>query len=252
MKNFIFMILCYSFCGYAQNSDAKFRFNLSGGMAYDVTGSSGDEKSMIDFGFDPQKVKDATNDFRLGLQGNADIHYLFNEYFGIGAKYSFYINGVELSKSVNIPAASGYEGGDMKITERDYVNYIGPSLHFRSLLRNPAFAVSATLSGGYTYFRGEMKYINANPFPGFIYSQTIPVIAYKGKFGTYNGVGLEYFFKEKLAIGFDLNYLYTSFDRMHFKSYFFNSHTPVDLDLKLDEAAVISRFDFSIGIKVYL
>jgi hypothetical protein len=243
MKNlfFILLFLCCFFNGYAQKSDAKFRFNLSGGIAYDVTSSSDDEKTMIDLGFNRKEVKKLVNDLRLGVQGNADVHYLFNEHFGVGVKYSFYMNDGELSRQVSLLPTTGYDSYDIKIEEKDYLNYIGPSAHFRTLLGNSAFTLSTTLSVGYVYLRSEMP--ESTLFES-------PVIAHRGRIGTYNGVGLEYSLNKKLAIGVDLNYLYTSFDRMYYKTSLYG--TLVDFDLELDKTAVISRFDLSIGIKVYL
>jgi hypothetical protein len=253
MKKLIFIfafILCF-IGGYAQEEGAKWRINLSGGIGYDIEDTSEDEQSMIDMGFDSKKVKDLVNDFKLGMQGSGDIHYLLNKNWGVGLKYIFYTNKGEISETKTLPLVSGYGNIELNITETDYLNYVGPSIHVRTSTGIPNLAISATFSGGYTYLRSQMKYLGVKSgFSGNSSNEVLPVIAHRGRFGGYAELGLEYFLTEKLSLGFDFGYFYTSFDKMYYKTYLYGD--PVEYDIKLDKLAIISRLDFSLGIKIYL
>jgi opacity protein-like surface antigen len=265
MKKLIF-IFAFFLCfmgGYAQNEFAKWRINLSGGIGYDVENTSEDEKQMTDLGFNPKKVNSLVDDLKLGGQGNADVHYLLNKNFGIGLKYIFFQNDGKIEEIKHLPLASGYGAVAVGAKEKDIIHYVGPSLHLRSDLGDSRFAVSATLSGGYTHYTSDTKVYQASATnyiigedPQFIYNPSNPQYSETifnisgGTFGLSAGVGLEYFITNQIALGVDIGYFYSSLNDITIKNYLGQKISLKELNNGKD--VVISRLDFSLGIKLYL
>ncbi|MDR3060870.1 MAG: outer membrane beta-barrel protein [Dysgonamonadaceae bacterium] len=272
---FLFLLLI-SFCSvYAQTepkeSYQKWRLGISGGMGYRTIDTSEDERKLTDMGFNAQKVNDCYNDLKWGIQGNTDIHYLFHPNFGIGIKYAFfYTDGkFEESSSFNIPLSSGFGQMYLKMDEKDYFNYIGPSLHARSLIGESKFAVSGSLSGGYSHYRSNYEatllVVQGHPIDpefGLVESKETQLTGSYERFimkghslGLYAGAGLEYFFNRRVALGFDCGYFYSSLNDVTLTMKM-DDKTTVSKKVKLKEfmgkKENLSRMDFSLGLKIYL
>jgi opacity protein-like surface antigen len=272
MKYLFFIILFIHSCfyGYAQQMDSKWRFNLSGGMGYRTIDTSKDEKELTDMGFSAQSVSDCYNDLKWGIQGNTDVHYLFRPNFGIGIKYAFFYTDGKFGETVfSPPPSSGYSAIGLEMNEKDYLNYVGPSLHIRSFLGKSKFAVSTTLSGGYIHYRSNSEgamatmqgYHNPNSGPVMVEDPVHPVysaqqFAIRGNtFGMYGSAGLEYFFSKRIALGLDLGYFYSSLNDVTLTKKVDNNTTilqKVKLKDITGKKENLSRIDFSLGIKIYL
>jgi hypothetical protein len=271
LRFLMIMFSCCFFSSYAQVKN-KWRVNLSGGMGYRTIDTSEDEKKLIDMGFSKQSVNSCYNDLKWGLQGNGDVHYLFHPNFGIGIKYAFfYADGKfdEISSLV-IPNSSGYGKFGLYIDEKDYLNYVGPSLHVRSFLEKSKFAVSATFSGGFSRYRSDYEeavveargYFNPSSELALIehnpttLSEFVQQFIMRGNsFGMYGSAGLEYFFNKRIALGLDLGYFYSSLNDVTLTTKMDNDVT-VSQKVKLTDMSGkkenLSRIDFSLGIKIYL
>lgn len=266
---FILLLVCCFLPGHAQTArESKWRLNLSGGMGYRVVDTSEDESKLVDMGFNTQKIKDCYNDLKWGVQGNSDIHYLFHPNFGIGIKYAFFYTDGKFDESYTFPLASGYGSIALKMKEKDYLNYIGPSLHARSFLEKSKFAVSATLSGGYAQYKSDSE-ATLSTKEAYIFSEGMleeinrirlsanqELFIIRGNsFGMYAGAGLEYFFNKQLALGFDFGYFYSSMNDVTLTTKMDNN-TTISQKVKLKningKAENLSRIDFLLGIKIYL
>jgi hypothetical protein len=255
MKANCFVIILLTFCifsGYAQTKELKWRFNFSGGMGYQNANTSKYEKDLIDAGFKEQKVKDLYNDFKWGAQGNADVHYLVNKNFGIGCKYIFFTTDGKIEETWKMPHTSGYSDLTVNFKNRDYVNYVGTSVHVRTFLNdNKTLLLSATLSGGYTHYRSHFE-LKRNQPPTTLYNLRLVV---GGKtFGTYTGAGLEHFLNKQISIGLDAGYFYSALSKITLERKIDKIKISQEINLKELNGTKenISRFDFSLGIKFYL
>jgi opacity protein-like surface antigen len=256
------LIFAFIFClisGYAQGYFAKWRINLSGGIGYDVENTSEDEKQMLDLGFSRSKVTNLIDDLKLGGQGNTDVHYLLNKNFGIGLKYIFFKNDGKITETYLFTSSSGYDMIQISAKQKDIINYVGPSIHLRTALRDSKFAISTTLSGGYTYYKSDEDayIITATGLPTEFISleqgtQTsldrVELTPSGSVFGMSAGVGLEYFITQQIAVGVDVGYFYSSLNNIKI------DYMGQELTLKQmnnGKDAIISRLDFSLGIKCY-
>ena len=263
------IFICCFWDSYAQVEN-KWRINLSGGMGYRTINTSEDEKKLMDMGFSEQSVNSCYNDLKWGLQGNGDIHYLFHPNFGVGIKYAFfYADGkFEEISLYSLPSTSEYNLIGLYMDEKDYLNYVGPSLHVRSFLGKSKFAVSATLSGGYIHYRSDYEEALATK-QEYSYSEynmmaenpilptysTRQFIIRGNSFGMYGSAGLEYFLNQRIALGLDLGYFYASLNDVSLTTKVGNNRT-VSQKVKLTDISGkkenLSRIDFSLGIKIYL
>ena len=250
-----FLISIFICCFWDSNAQVenKWRINLSGGMGYRTTNTSEDEEKLTDMGFSEQSVNSCYNDLKWGLQGNGDIHYLFHPNFGVGIKYAFfYVDGkFDETSSLILPSISGYGPIHLYMAEKDYLNYVGPSLHIRSFLEKSIFAISATLSAGYSHYRSNNEESVGTEFG----SNKQQFIIKGNSFGMYGSAGLEYFLNKRIALGLDLGYFYSSLNDISLTTEVDNN-TTVSKKVKLTDIngkkENLSRLDFSLGIKIYL
>ena len=242
MKNYLFILFFIGcFCSsYAQNDElngSKWRLNIAGGLGYITTGIS--KKNTMIYGSNGEKVNDMYDDLKKGVQGHADIHYLFNKNVGLGMKYAFFTTNGSMTQKSHFYT--------LEFKETDYVNFIGPSLHLRSFIGDSRWAFSVTLSGGYAHFRGESEiyksYFDNFPYPGE------RVLATGGTFGVSGGFGLEYRLNKYIALGFDMGYFRLSFGHLKVRTNYENDQKLEDFVNSGDND--YSRLDYSLGIKVY-
>jgi opacity protein-like surface antigen len=266
----VFFIFTAIFCfisGYAQEPASKWRFNFAEGMGYDIEKTSDNEMRLINLGFNSQKAKKYGNDLKWGFQGNADIHYFLDKNFGIGLKYAY----CQLSGKLDDQFTQSIDGENEKISQsfafdKDYINYIGPSLHLRSFLGNPKITISFTASGGYTHVKSDSEFIRIiinnyyrDPDPGYVVFrqeedegmwlyESLPIHMTANAFGLDTGIGLEYSINKQIAIGIDAGYFYSSLNKVKIKG--------INKGINLKDLTVkgrnLSRLDFSLGIKIYL
>ena len=254
MKSYILIIyLTFCFCvGYAQNNVpdvCKWRLNVSGGIGYYTANTSNDEKVLKNMGYDEKKVKHLFQDYKTGILGNVDFHYLLNENIGLGIRYAFFTTSGSLNQDFNnLPASMGISVmPGFKAT--DYIHFAGPSLHAR-LLIGTRWIFSFCLSGGYAYYRGEFEEIS-NVFSLLPYTH-IPFRALTTghAFGFSGGLGLEYFLNRRIALGLGIDYSHLSLSNLKVKT----NMEWINQDLKdiiNGENYDYSRLEFSLGVKIY-
>ncbi len=256
------LLLCPFMTIFGQQSDEfqpKWRLNISGGLAYMLSGTQDAENTMVDWGFSQSAAKDYYNDIKLGWQGNADVHYMLNTYLGIGVKYSYFKtkNSKTDSYGVSLPTISGYDNyftADMK--ESVFVNYIGPSVYAQKFIDNKnKWKMTGLISVGYAHYKndgsarrafiripdtnsGELYPITTDP-----YYEVLEACFIGNTVGVTAGAGVEYLINKHLGIGFDISYLGAFYKKL--------KETNTNQEIDLDKSENVSRLDASLGIRAY-
>ena len=93
LKYFSFVLLL--FCvgkSYAQDRIIKdqqqWRLGIHGGIGYMLASTDESEKQLIDLGLNAETAKNLCKDLSRGFSYGADLYYLFNQWIGIGIRYS--------------------------------------------------------------------------------------------------------------------------------------------------------------------
>ena len=216
----------------------RIRITIAGGPGYMYASSKDAENDLISLGNDRQKVKDYYKKYKLGWQGNADIHYLFNPYMGAGVKYALFSTS-EVLKNISFGNYNG-DGQHLyfgDIEETLYINYVGPTFLGQTFInRNKTWKVSALISYGYTSYRME----------GYV--MDFPALITGNAFGGYDEVGIEYFVGRHAAIGFNISTFYSTFKKMKAKS----SQGSQTIELSGKERENVSRINGSLSFRIYL
>ncbi|MDR0507903.1 MAG: hypothetical protein LBH32_13955 [Dysgonamonadaceae bacterium] len=245
MKRYIILLTvfaCISLNGYAQIEN-RWRIHLSGGSG-----------KMFD------------NKPECGIQGSTDIHFLFHQNLGIGMKYAFFSaeGNWEHQETIDRPSLPSLPPLPPMFANVEYqvnrsINYVGPSLYANVPIVKSKLIISAVLSVGNTYCKSKesvtVKNIQSGDETGesdgsFFGSSdgNIKIVDIGGStspnnnifipdnkpftetaFGSYAGIGAEYFLNKSISIGAGCGY--------------FNSFC--------EKAGKLSRIDFSLTFNIY-
>ena len=215
-----------------KNKIERWRISLAGGAGYMIAGSK--ESALISMGIPKQKARDFYKRYRLGWQGNADVHYLFNSYLGAGVKYSLFSSSSDIKGITNNGDRRHVFYGDLK--EAMYVNYVGPSFIGQTFInQRKTWKVSALISYGYASYRSEL------------YSLEIPRLITSDTFGGYDEIGIEYYVSKNIAVGFNIGYLFATFSRMNIE----DKNDYHAIRLTKEERETVSRLNGSLTFRIY-
>lgn len=209
----------------------RMRVSLSGGMGY-LTATG---KSQLDGVVNQDVMDKATKNLRIAKQLNGDI-YLLNSGWGFGVKYLFQKTSAEAKDLiVNEPYGNHYLVGD--IAERNYVNFVGPSLlgYTRLGANNNIYLVSS-LSFGYAMLRGEGSLFNHN------------ILITGGNMAMNSEIGVDYLFHRNWGVGANLGFLLSSFNKVKVTD---GIETKVQ-NLEKDARINLSNIYLSLGLRYYL
>ena len=217
-----------------KNKIERWRISLAGGAGYMTAGSKGSENTLISIGVPKQMAVDFYKKYRLGWQGNADVHYLFNQYLGAGAKYSLFSSSGDIKYITHSGDRDHVLYGDFE--EISYVNYVGPSFIGQTFInQSKTWKVSALISYGYASYRSE---INSLEIPRLLTSDT---------FGGYDEIGIEHYVNKNIAIGLNIGYFFATFSRMNIEDKN-DSHA---IRLNKEEQKTVSRLNGSLTFRFY-
>ena len=216
----------------------RWRISIAGGPGYMFASSKDAENELIALGNDSRKVKDFYKKFKLGWQGNADVHYLFNPYLGVGVKYALFATSSTLSDI----SFGNYNGDGLYIFSGDieetlYVNYVGPTFLGQIFInRNKTWKASALISYGYTSYRMET------------YTMDFPLLITGSSFGVMEDIGIEYFVGRQVALGFNLSTFFSTLKKFNVQ----NNQGSQKIELPNEERENISRISGSLSFRIYL
>lgn len=224
--------ITFSLSAQENHKTPKFRINASGGLGYLTASGQQDIKGVMN-----KDVLDKANkNLRLAKNLNGEFHYLFSERWGLGVKYLFQQTSAE-ANDIILDISDGYHYMVMDVWEKDYVNFVGPSLfEYYYLGNNDNLIFTSSVSLGYAWLRSEGSLLNQN------------FLITSGNFAANAEVGLDYLFNKNLGIGFNLGYLVGIFNKIKIND---GSYTK-EQKLNKDSQYNASNIYLSVGLRYYL
>lgn len=213
----------------------RIRFGMTGGIGYLIGSSKKAEENMVSTGLTKGQARSYYNDMKSGMYAQVDLGCLITPKYGIGIKYKFF----DTSSSIEgfFDPQDGVSLIYTTYKEQIYVNFAGASLFYQqSIGSQESFKINYTYSLGLTTYRNEAEYLNG------YYLLTGKSVGIDGS------LGLEYFIAPWFSIGTDLSVFYSSIRKIKLSD---GSNT-TSIDLEKDNYENLSRFDLSIGIRLYL
>lgn len=209
----------------------KMRIAASGGLGY-LTASGQTDIRMI---VNQRDIDKANNELRLAKQFHGDVQYLFDSGWGIGVKYLFQKTSTELN-NVIVDIFDGYHYLVTDLWEKDYINFVGPSLYGQLPLGvDDKFRLTSLVSVGYAWWRGE----------SFLLQNTL---IKSGNVGANAEIGMDYLFHPNFGIGVNLGCLLSYFDKISISNGLNSQSTTLDKDSRFNA----SNIYLSAGIRYYI
>ncbi|MDR2680895.1 MAG: hypothetical protein LBC47_08825 [Tannerella sp.] len=217
-----------------------FRLGIEGGYGHMLSSFSDIRNSMSYVS--SETADQYFSDMKNGIHLGADFHLLLNEYFGIGAKYSFFSSEAELNEQIPMPSSvSLYYTLSQK--ENFYFNYVAPSLFFRQWLdKDRRFALNETLSPGCLFFREELR--------SDVYSANPNVLVESRQFAGSLDVSLEYYLSPYLSVSANAGAFYAKIKKT--KVSYVDANNEVQTQSSENDKPIdMSRLNLSAGLHVY-
>ena len=223
------------------------------GRASLLASTTNDEKEMIDLGIPKKQAVDYNKKLNRGWSISGDIHYLFSDYFGLGAKYSLFTSSVKQDFTIAINSMFP-EYACVGVKEKFYIHYAGPSVIFRQLLdEKTRIYLTETLSVGYVHFRDETR-MDPNQYTFHISNiYGLPSAVYnfltEGKtWGANAGLSIGYFPVSRLSVGVNAGFMYARLTKLELST----KQTSQTLELDKRDYENLTRFDYSFYIRFHL
>lgn len=227
----VFFSLIVTLSAQINDKTPRLRVAASGGIGYLIANG----EDAIDGVVDQSVVNKLNNDLRWATNLNGDIHYLFDGGWGLGVKYLFQQTSAE-ANDVVIDIYDMYHYVVMDMWEKDYVNFIGPSLFGYTALGNNNLYLTSSLSAGYAWLRSEASVLNNN------------VLATSDNFGMNAELGIDYLLTPNFGIGVNLGYLMTSFSKVKITDGTSTQEQTLDKESRYNA----SNIHLSVGLRYYL
>lgn len=232
---FTVLLLCLTTLLSAQIVEQKiprFRISASGGLGYLIATGQDDISGVVN----KDAIDKANRDLRLATNLNGDAHYLFDEGWGLGVKYLFQKTSAE-ANDIIVDIQDNAHYMIMDIWEKDYINYVGPSLFgYSPVGDNDNLFLTSSLSLGYAWLRSEASVLSQN------------VLVTGGNFGMNAEIGLDYLFSPSFGIGINLGYLMSYFSKVKMT----DGVNTVEQTLDKDSRYNASNIHLSFGLRYYL
>jgi hypothetical protein len=204
----------------------------------------------LDYFQSSSSIPDFYDKLEKGFHINADMHYMINDFLGLGAEYSFFKTSASGSL-LSVYSSSIFLVGSEKC--RQYINYLGASVLFRQYLdANHKFTVSESLSGGILFLRFEDQ--NIYPFVDqSIYSDNSNNLLLTGNsFSGKLGLTFEYKLFKAMSVGLGGNFIWCSLKKANIESKGSNEFSYSNDNQKLAKTMRLSRIDYSFVLRYSL
>ena len=217
-----------------------------------LASSANDENALVNRGIPKSQAKDYYKQLKHGWSFNGDIHYLFSDYVGLGAKYSFFMSSAQKDFTVKIDDYYP-EYACMGMKEKQYIHYVGPSVIFQQWLdENRLIQLSEMLSAGYVHYRDELRMDpNQYIFPTLPASETARtnynVLTKSDTWGATAGLSLEYYPASWFSIGVNAGFMYARLTQLDVSTV--EATETVKLDQK--DYQSLSRIDYLLNIRFH-
>ena len=228
---------------------------LHPGRASMLASTAKDENNMVSMGIPKSQAADYIKKLKHGWSINSDIHYMFYDNFGLGAKYSLFTNSAQ--KDLTMAVMSYYsmipEYVCVGMKEIQYIHYAGPSVIFRQWLdKNRKFQLTESISAGYLHFRGETR-MDPNQYT-FLYTNThgtlVPIYNILSKSNTWGAnldLSANYFPKSWLSVGVNVGLMYARLKKIDIAT----KHITETVYLDKKDYENLTRLDYTFSIRFH-
>ena len=216
---------------------------IQAGGSHLLASTADAKREMMNFGISKSQADDYFRSLKNGFHISGDLHYLIENFFSLGVKYSFFTSSAEADFTIRIDdyLYTPYPiFVVMDCAERLYINYIGPSAFFQQTLdRNDKFRLSQTISLGYVNYRSELR---SEAFLGF------NAIAKAHRMGGTLGLSFEYFPVSWLSVGVNAEAMYVLPIKEVEMITIYGSET---IKLEKNDYEKLSRLNYSLGVRFH-
>lgn len=189
---------------------------------------------------------------KTGFHINISAHYMMDNFWGLGAEYSFF----NKSFSGNMPVQVQYSQPLYLMSNenyRQYINYLGPSVLFvQQLGLRRKFMLNESFSAGALFIRmeNEASYQNVDNsgYTDITNNSLFTGTALSAKFG----LNAEYRVDSKLSVGLGSSFIWALLKRASFESRGPDNQSSSSENEKLSEAMDLSRIDYSLVVRYKL
>ena len=244
----------------AEKPNRPWIIGVQAGKSILLASTANDKAALIGVGIPKSQAEEYAKNMKNGFHLNGDVYYKLTNLFGLGLKYSFFTSSAELNSTVPIffyqtsygPSYSHFIVVGAK--EKQYINYVGPSVIFQQWLgNNRKFQLSQMLSIGYMSYRGEVR-TDPTTFasnPVYIDGPNTQIFGELVEGKTWAGtVGLsaEYYLLPCLSVGANAGLIGTLPIKEVDHS---NKLTTGSIGLPKYNYLKLSRFDYSLNIRLH-
>lgn len=184
---------------------------------------------------------------KTGFHINASAHYMIDDFWGLGAEYSFFNKSfsgsmpAQYSQSLYLVAHEKY---------RQYINYVGPSVLFvQQLGLRRKFMLSESLSAGALFIRLEnqatYQNVDNSGYTDVANNSLFTGNALSAKFG----LNAEYRVDSKVSVGLGGNYVWALLKKASYELRGSNNQSSSSENEELSQAMDLSRIDYSIILR---
>lgn len=211
----------------------KWRISLNGGIGYRLASTKETKQVMINQGYAPSEVDNYFKSIKWGPKLSGQVHYLFNERYGVGIDYQFHQSSGTLSGTIDPGDGWTLYYGTME--DKVYTNYTGLSFYSNEWLVPNKLNFYAQTSVGITFFRQENLTLYA------------PVLLTGKALGVNLETGLEYSIQKNIALGFHLNYFQSTIKTITAD----DGTTTAEIELEKEMYEGLGRLDAGLGLRFY-
>jgi len=221
-------------------SERRWVIGIYPGRASMLASTTNDESEMVAMGIPRSQAQDYNKQRRHGWSLVGDIHYLFSDFFGLGAKYSFFSTSAH--KEFTIKLFTHFpQYYCLEMEERLYIHYAGPSVMFRQRLdANRKLQLTEAFSAGYVHYRDEIR---IGSVEGLING-----LAKSNTWGANVGLYFDYFPVPWLSVGVNTDFMYARLTKVDFSTKETTETIKYD---KKDEYEYLTRLDYTFSIRFH-
>ena len=224
----------------------RWMIGIHPGRSSMLASTANDEKVLIESGIPKSQVDNYVKQMRHGWNFSGDIHYMFSDHFGLGAKYSLFISSAQQDFTMRyfspglVTPIHSYMYLHVEIKEKLYIHYAAPSVIFRQWLdKNRQFQLIETLSAGYVHYRDELRQNQG------LYK--LNVLAESNTWGANAGLSVGYYPLPWLSVGVNTAFMYARLKKMDVST----KESTQTVELNKKDYEYLTRLDYSISIRFH-
>ena len=245
-----------------EQKSPKWKFGVSGSIGHRTSDTEDGMKILESLDLQSSSIESFYNQLKWVPGFDIETYYLIKPKWGVGLKYSFAKNSRSsewYEEETHSVYPESYRGVEWGADEKKCFHFIAPTAYAQIWLNaKQNLQLTAELSLGYVRYYGQSAFrkqmepyshelntlINHDPANDPFHMEGY----YKGNtFGKAFGVGLEYFFHKRWAVGVDFSYFFAYVKNKKEFAYYGKY-------IKFDwpKTYSLNRLDLSAGIRFYM